>query len=177
MSDQPTNLKTYRAVAMARITLGAIFFWAFLDKLLGLGFATCRAENGVVARGCSSAWANGGSPTAGFLEFATKGPFADIFQSLAGNLAVDWLFMLGLLLIGLALIFGIGIKIAAVTGSVLMLMIWLSGLPPTNNPLLDEHIVYVFTLMIIYFTNSNQQFGFGRWWAQQKITKKYPILH
>jgi thiosulfate dehydrogenase (quinone) large subunit len=49
------------AWASVRVVLGAIFFWAFLDKLLGLGYATKA----------SSAWINGGSPTRGFLTFGT----------------------------------------------------------------------------------------------------------
>ena len=66
-----------------RIGMGWIFLWAFFDKLFGLGFAT-KAEG---------AWVNGGSPTFGFLNFASKGPLAEIYQSMAGNAVVDWLFM------------------------------------------------------------------------------------
>jgi hypothetical protein len=70
-------------VALLRISLGFIFLWAFADKTFGLGFATTSAN----------AWINGGSPTYGFLTFATKGPFADFFKSLAGNNFVDIVFM------------------------------------------------------------------------------------
>ena len=108
-----TNDKSPYFWAMARILLGFTLLWAFFDKLLGLGFATCRdAETNTVTMLCEKAWINGGSPTTGFLEFATKGPFADFYQGLAGNTFVDVLFMAGLLLIGFALIAGIGMRIA-----------------------------------------------------------------
>ncbi len=72
-------------LSLLRIGLGWIFLWGFIDKLFGLGFAT-KAED---------AWLLGGSPTFGFLNFGTKGPFMELYKSLAGNAVVDWLFMLG----------------------------------------------------------------------------------
>jgi thiosulfate dehydrogenase (quinone) large subunit len=62
-------------MAVTRIALAWVFLWAFLDKTFGLGFATARAD----------AWINGGSPTFGFLNFATEGKlFHDVFAGLAG---------------------------------------------------------------------------------------------
>lgn len=166
-----------RIWAALRISIGAIFLWAFFDKLIGLGFATCRsAETGVVETMCSKAWLEGGSPTTGFLKFGTDGPFADFYQGLAGNTAIDWLFMIGLLGIGVALILGIGVRIAAVTGSLLLLMMWTAVLPPANNPFLDDHLVYILVLAGIYRTNANQAWGLRNWWAKQNIVKKFPIL-
>ncbi len=131
------NYKHLVYVAL-RISMGFIFLWAFLDKTFGLGFAT-TVEN---------AWIHGGSPTRGFLSFATKGPFAEIFQSLAGMPVVDWLFMLGLLGVGVALIFNKYIKWAALVGSVMLLLIYLAVLPPENNPLIDDHIIYILVLAV-----------------------------
>ena len=76
---------------LTRISIGFVFLWAFLDKAFALGFATGRAEDGTIdffAQG--SAWLNGGSPTAGVLAYATKGPLAGFFQSLAGQTWIDW---------------------------------------------------------------------------------------
>lgn len=172
-----SNQWLYRVIALARIALGFVFVWAFLDKLIGLGYTTCLdAKTDVVTRFCKTAWLQGGSPTAGFLKNATKGPFADMFQGLASVAVVDWLFMLGLALIGLSLILGIGVRIATITGSILMFMMWLSVIPPANNPLIDEHIIYILLLMIINFSNPQQTWGGGRWWSKQKLVKKLPIL-
>lgn len=122
-----------------RIIMALIFLWAFVDKVFGLGFAT-KPE---------SAWIHGGSPTTGFLTFGTHGPFAELFKSLAGNSVVDWLFMLGLLGIGLTLLLNRYVVAGAIAGGAMMLLMWLATFPPVNNPLIDEHIVYLFVLAIL----------------------------
>ncbi|MDP2629657.1 MAG: hypothetical protein Q8P45_03085 [Candidatus Harrisonbacteria bacterium] len=132
-----------------RIALGWIFLWAFLDKLIGLGFSSCRTAEGAIESFCQSAWLSGGSPTAGFLSFATKGPFAGFFQSLAGSAALDWIFMLGLLFIGLSLILNIKTKLGAYAGVLLLLLMYSAALPPEHNPVIDEHIIYALVLLYI----------------------------
>jgi thiosulfate dehydrogenase (quinone) large subunit len=76
-----------------RISTGAVFLWALLDKTFGLGYAT--PETG--------AWINGGSPTKVYLSNVDKGPFQSFFHNIAGTWWADWLFMLGLAGIGVAL--------------------------------------------------------------------------
>ena len=63
---------------LLRISLGWVFLWPFLDKVFGLGFTTAK----------ESAWLAGGSPTSGFLLYATTGPFASIFQAMAKSVFV-----------------------------------------------------------------------------------------
>lgn len=177
ISRKSNEDKTVYFWAAARIMLGLTFFWAFLDKLMGLGFSTCRdAKTDAVMIMCEKAWINGGSPTDGFLKFATKGPLADVYQGLAGNPLIDILFMAGLCLIGLALILGIGIRIATISGVTLMLMMWSSMLLPENNPLIDEHIIYSIIMLGILSANRKQVWGFRKQWVSQSIVKKYPIL-
>ncbi len=122
-----------------RLMMGLIFLWAFVDKLLGLGFAT-KPEN---------SWLNGGSPTSGFLLNATHGPLEALFKGLAGIVAVDWLFMLGLLFVGLTITFNRYIKWGALAGSAMLLLMYLAVLPPANNPLLDDHLVYILVLILL----------------------------
>lgn len=178
MAKQPATSHTgVRIWALIRIALGATFLWAFFDKLIGLGFATCRdATTNTVTTMCSKAWLESGSPTLGFLKFGTKGPFAEFYQSLAGNPIIDWLFMLGLLLIGTALLFGICIRLATVAGSLLLFMMWTAALPPDNHPFLDDHIIYILALVGIYQTNSRQAWGLRDRWVRLSIVKKLPIL-
>lgn len=169
--------KAMLALGLARISLGFIFIWGFFDKLLGLGFSTCRdAVTDQVTVTCNQAWINGASPTSGFLQFATDGPIQGVYQAMVGNPFIDWLFMLGLLLIGTALILGIGVRVATAAGSLFMFMIWTSMLLPENNPLIDEHIIYILLLAVIYFANDEQRLGLGSWWSRQDLVKKYPIL-
>lgn len=122
-----------------RFVMSFIFLWAFVDKVFGLGFATTAEK----------AWVNGGSPTAGFLEFGTHGPFASMFQSLVGMPAVDWLFMLGLLFVGLTLLLNRYVVWGATAGVVMMMLMWLAAFPPANNPIVDEHIVYALVLTVL----------------------------
>jgi|SRR3989338_7985685 len=124
---------------LLRLSMGFIFLWAFIDKTFGLGFATTADK----------AWISGGSPTFGFLSFGVKGPFANLFHSLAGVGIVDWLFMLGLLFIGLALIFNKFVKWAAFAGVIMMLLMYLALLLPANNPIIDDHIIYALVLMLM----------------------------
>lgn len=179
---QQTSTKSSRfgldyMLGLVRIALGSIFLWAFADKLWGLGFTTCaNPETGATDYMCGSAWLQGGSPTEGFLSFATDGPFAEFYQGLAGNPFVDWLFMLGLLGIGLALIFGVAMRIATISGALMMLMMWTAVLPPEHHPAVDDHIIYALVLAALYVANDNQKLGLGKWWQQTSFVQKYPIL-
>src|SRR5438034_79206 len=92
--------------AVARISLGWVFVWAFIDKMWGLGHETTSKQ----------AWVNGGSPTKGFLKMAAAGPFKSFYNSFAGATWANWLFMIALAGIGIALIAGIGMRIAAASG-------------------------------------------------------------
>lgn len=154
------------AMAVTRILLGFVFLWAFLDKTFGLGFATESAK----------AWVNGGSPTTGFLKFGVNpdSPFADFFGNFANKGWFDFLFMAGLLVIGLALIFGVALKLAAVFGTIMLVMMWMALIPLENNPVIDDHIVYATVLWVfVYFKPA---LSMSKWWESQSFVKKYSFL-
>jgi thiosulfate dehydrogenase [quinone] large subunit len=165
-----------RIWAGMRIGLGWIFLWAFLDKTFALGFATGRLEDGTIDYLGDAAWLNGASPTYGFLTFATKGPFAEFFQGLAGQTWVDWLFMLGLLGLGLLLIAGVGMRIAALGGSVLLILMWLAALWPVHNPFLDDHLIYAVVLIGLALVDAGDTWGLGKRWGRTSLVHRYPIL-
>lgn len=165
------------AWALLRIVLGYVFLWAFLDKLFGLGFATCKDKlSGVVDLGCSQSWLQGGSPTEGFLTRATSGPLADFYHKLAGQAWVDWLFMIGLLVIGLGLLLGIWVRLAAFAGIIMVLLMWSALLWPANTPGVDEHIIYAIALFGIALVDENQVLGLRSWWLKTRVTKVLPFL-
>lgn len=152
---------------ITRIALGWVFLWAFLDKFFGLGFATSAQK----------AWLAGGSPTEGFLLHGTKGPFASFYQSLAGVAFVDWLFMMGLLLIGLSLLLGIFMTVAGYSGALMMILMFTAGfILPQNNPLIDDHIIYGLVLVGLAWSGSGRWLGLGDWWASTSFVRKYPFL-
>jgi thiosulfate dehydrogenase [quinone] large subunit len=152
--------------AVTRLSLGWVFLWAFLDKTFGLGYAT-PAEN---------AWIDGGSPTAGFLGNAVTGPFEDIYHDLAGQAWADWLFMIGLLGIGVALIAGVAMRIAAASGALLLFLMWTAVLPPENNPFMDDHIIYALVLVLLTAIGAGKVIGLGDHWEKLPIVKRFPIL-
>lgn len=151
---------------LLRISISFIFLWAFFDKLFGLGFATALDKS----------WLSGISPTAGFLKFGTQGLFASFFHSLSGNILIDILFMSGLFLVGLCLLLGIGIRIACYSGALMMFLIYLSLFPPANNPLIDEHIVYIIILILLAQRSKTHDFGLSSKWRKINIVRKFPIL-
>ncbi len=141
------------ALAVLRIVLGLVFFWAFIDKLFGMGYATPTEKS----------WLHGGSPTAGYLGHL-EGTAAGFFAPMAGSVIVDLLFMVGLLALGVGLLLGIGLRALAVAGATLMLLMWLSALPLTTNPVIDEHIVYAAALVVLAATHAGNVWGFGKQW-------------
>lgn len=150
-------------IGLLRLSMGFIFLWAFFDKLIGLGFATS----------VDKAWLNSQSPTLGFLKFGTHGPFKPIFESLAGSPVVDYIFMFGLLSIGTALMLGVARKITTLSGTLMLFLMWLATFPPANNPLLDEHIIYIFVLQLLLQLHSGEIFGFAKWWEKTELVRKY----
>jgi thiosulfate dehydrogenase [quinone] large subunit len=151
--------------AAARISIGWIFLWAFLDKLFGLGHATASARS----------WLNGGSPTNGFLAHAT-GPFAGIYHSMAGDALWDWLFMAALIGIGAALILGIGMRVATISGVVLLVLMWSAALPSANNIFMDEHLIYAITLVGLFLVGAGRTVGLGEAWSRTTLVRRLPWL-
>ncbi|MEO7234748.1 MAG: hypothetical protein ABIW80_05180 [Lapillicoccus sp.] len=166
-----------RVLAVLRLSLGWVFLWAFLDKAFALGFDTGKnPTTGVVDRFGSAAWINGGSPTSGFLGKATKGPLADFYHSFAGSAWADWLFMIGLAGIGLALVLGIGMRLATVGGVAMLVLMWSAVLPPANNPFMDDHLIYAVTLVALLLTGAGHTWGLGRSYERRAIVQRYPVL-
>ena len=172
----------FRFLSLTRIAIGFIFLWAFLDKLIGLGFSTCRdKETNVVDVLCEKAWLSGGAITKGYLGSST-GPLDDLFISLGDQRWTDWFFMLGLLGVGLALILGIGTKIGAWAGTALLIMMYVSHAWPgtggnATNPFLDDHIIYSLAAIgIVYVELQRQSIGLGNWWRSLGVVQKNPWL-
>ena len=162
-----------RALAVLRISTGFVFLWAFLDKLFGLGYSTPGER----------AWINGGSPTKGFLSNVEVGPFQDFFHSIAGSTWANWLFMLGLLGIGVALVLGIGLRLAAIATVVMMAAMWLAEFPlsqttaagepsGSTNPIVDYHWIYAVAAVVAALTYAGHTWGLGKWWAGLPIVQR-----
>jgi thiosulfate dehydrogenase [quinone] large subunit len=164
---------TAKFLAVFRVAVGFVFLWAFLDKTFGLGYATPSAK----------AWINGGSPTKGFLSGVAAGPLESTFHSWAGAPWADWLFMAGLLGIGLALTLGVALRIAAASGTVMMLFMWAAewplakhtsaGAPSlSTNPIIDYHIIYALAVIAVALLYAGNTWGFGKLWAKLPFVQR-----
>lgn len=161
-----TTTTGWRWLAVLRLSTGFIFLWAFFDKAFGLGFST------PVER----AWINGGAPSQGFLNSdAVVGPLKPFFAAIASPLS-DVLFMGGMLAIGVAVMLGIGLRVSAVVGSVLMIAMYLAEWPfganaASNNPLVDYHIIYALALIVVAVLLAGDTWGIGRSWRSLAIVQ------
>lgn len=143
------------AWTVLRVLLGWSFLWAFLDKMFGLGFSTCRSpDSSAIDFVCDAAMAKGGSPTFGFLTFATEASHTGfLFDWMAPSAPdainyADVLFMGALLGLGVALMAGVFTRIAGIGGAVLMLFMFLAAsVFPENNPVNDSHIIEMVALL------------------------------
>jgi thiosulfate dehydrogenase [quinone] large subunit len=97
--------------------------------------------------------------------------FGEFFQALAGNALVDWIFMLGLLGVGVGLLFGVAMRLAILSGSAMLFLMWLASLPLENNPLIDDHIVYIAVLAVLWFALPLQRLSASYKWRNLSFVK------
>lgn len=150
-------------IAIMRIVIGWVFFWAFIDKLFGLGYSTPSERS----------WLNGGKPAQGFLMGTTGEDATSPFVGL-GKFFLSWgafadiLFMAALLLIGVAFLLGAGLKIAAWGGTLLMLFMYLVLFPGpgATNPVTDSHWIEALALLVPAYTLGGDTWGVGKIWAK-----------
>ena len=160
-----------RWLAVLRLAMGFIFLWAFLDKTFGLGFST-PAER---------AWIRGGAPAQGFLKSdAVVGPLQPFFNGLALPVS-DVLFMLGMLAIGSAVMLGVGLRVSAVFGTIIMFAMYLAEWPfaasaGSTNPIVDYHIIYALALIVIAAVSAGDTWGCGRAWKRLGLVQRMPWL-
>jgi len=167
-----------RALATLRIAFGITFLWAFLDKMFALGFHTGYDQAGVLDRFGPAAWINGGSPTEGFLTFGVpaNNPFQGFFNGMAGSVFIEWVFMLGLLGIGVTLLLGVGMRIGTAAGALMYAFMYAAVLPLENNPVIDAHLVGVIVMAVLALGAAGTTWGLGHWWSRTDAVQKYPVL-
>lgn len=173
MSEEQGKLDKY-LFTLLRLSIGWTFLFAFLDKAFGWFVFEYNGET--YGTTSDAAWINGGDPTWGFLQFGTQGKvFEDFFKDLIGNEYVIWLYMIGLLGIGVSLTLGIFRKIATVSGVLMMIILWVASLPLVHNPFMDDHLVYALILIIIGFTE-HHGIIFIPGWKDSGLVGALPIL-
>lgn len=127
------------SLLLLRLVIGGRFLLAGLGKMLVPGWSS-----------------------ADFLKDST-GVFAPFFSNFSGNQTIDVLVIWGEFLGGLALIFGLGTRLASIGLALLMLMIYLANFPSgeliSEEGLIDEHIVMIAALIAIVGLRAGAYFG------------------
>ena len=128
---------------LLRLTMGFIFLWSGLDKLI-TDFTS-----------------------AGFLVNATQGPLGGWFQDLGRNQTaldvIDPLVIWGQILIGTTLMLGLFTRAGLFWAAVMMMMFYLAVFPPANNPFMDEHLVYIVIFGLLGALGAGRILGVDAW--------------
>ncbi len=167
-----------RALATLRIAFGITFLWAFLDKAFALGFHTGYDQEGNLDRFGDAAWINGGSPTEGFLAFGVpeNNPFKGFFNGMADMVVIEWLFMFGLLGIGVSLLLGVAMRIGTAAGALMYAFMYAAVLPLENNPVVDDHLVGIIVMAVLALGAAGTTWGLGHWWNRVDVVEQHPVL-
>ena len=135
-----------------------MFFWAGIKKVL------------------DPAWS-----AAGYLKGAKT--FTEFYQWLTTpgllpftNFMNEW----GLILLGLSLILGLFVRLSSTLGVLLMLLYYFPILQfPYPNPhsfLVDEHIIYAFSLLMLASLHAGRIWGLENWCSRLPLCSRVPGL-
>lgn len=153
------------ALAVFRILSGWIMLWPFFDKLFGLGFQTSPGGG----------YIDGVSPSS-YVVYVADGVFKEFYTSLAGNWVIDVVMMAALLVLGVTLISGITSKLTTFGMCAFLLVMYSLCIPPTDNPIIDYHILLLVGILATYFLGGYEKLSLHPWWSGTWIVKRFPIL-
>jgi uncharacterized membrane protein YphA (DoxX/SURF4 family) len=112
--------------------------------------------------------------------------FAPFFHWIAETpavlVAVDWINLIGLIFVGLALIFGLFERLGAVVGMSLLFLYWLSNPPFVSNDfnviteghylVINKNIVELFALLVLLLFPTGKQLGIPVFFKKNRIAEK-----
>lgn len=94
----------------------------------------------------------------GYLE-SVEGPFAGFFHKLAQYRIIDYLNKWGLFLTGLALVFGVFVRLASYAGIAMMIFYWLTKFPHKEG-VIDERVISIAVFFLLIIVNAGIFWGF-----------------
>jgi thiosulfate dehydrogenase (quinone) large subunit len=163
-----------RALAGLRITMGLLFLYAGIEKLIGIGL------------GAGTNWT-----AAGFLKFGTAGtwpgaadgavvnPFQGFWINLASNpdmmhfinFIVPW----GELGIGIALVLGLFTRFATVMGVLMMALFYVASWDFSLG-VVNSDLVYLIVLAYLGIAGAGEVYGLDREVEETEVVKHTPQL-
>lgn len=162
MNEKMTGLYV---LAAFRVLAGWIMLWPFFDKMFGLGFQTPHGGG----------WIDGVSPSS-YVVYVADGVFKDFYTSLAGNFVIDVVLIAALLVLGVTLTLGVASKLTTFGMCAFLLVMYSLHIPPSDNPVVDYHILLVFGVLATYFLGGYDKLSLHPRWREARIVKKFPIL-
>ena len=142
-------------IFLLRISMGAFMFYAGITKIL------------------NPAWTS-----AGYLKAAITFPEIYAWLLMPSNIIwVDLINKWGLTLLGISLILGVGVRLSAPLGALLMLLYYF---PILNFPLVgersyivDDHIIYAAVLLLLASAHAGRIWGLERWFVNFPVIGRF----
>ena len=103
-----------------------------------------------------------------------RGPIGQIFLNFWGNYFVIQLLIWSAVLIGLALVFGVAVRLASYGGMLIMLMMYLAVIPP-SSVIVNQQLMYILVLGFLAVGEAGKVAGFDKFLAPP-LEDKYPML-
>ena len=143
---------------LLRISIGWMFFYAGITKVINPEWS-------------AQGYLKVAKTFVGFYQWLTNPGILQIV-----NFVNEW----GLTLLGISLILGIGVRLSSILGAILVLLYYFPILDfPYPNPhsfLVDEHIIYAFTLLLLAGLRAGRVWGLENWCSNLPICSKFPRL-
>lgn len=77
---------------------------------------------------------------------------------------------------GAALMLGIGMRVAAASGALLLTFMSMASLPLDNDPFMNDHLIYAVVLIGLAAVHAGDTLGLGRTWARTDLVRRFPVL-
>ena len=91
---------------------------------------------------------------------------------------LDAVYMVSMLLIGVALITGVMTRIAAFGGIAWLVAFYTAtAIWPEHNPFLDDHVLEVLILVGLVLANAGRYYGLGKIWQRLEFVKDRRYLY
>lgn len=145
------------SLVLLRISLGVVFFYAGITKVLEPEWS-------------AAGYLGGAKAFTGFYDWLASPGVLPLV-----NFLNEW----GLTLLGASLLLGVGVRLASHLGAALMVLYWLPlGLPYPNEHafIVDEHIVYAAGLLVMAAYRAGRIFGLANWCAKLPLCARSPKL-
>ena len=145
-------------IFLLRVSLGVMFFYAGITKVINPDWS-------------AAGYLKGAKTFSEFYNFLLQPDMLPII-----NFINEW----GLTLLGASLLLGVFVRLSSKLGALLMLLYYIPILKfpyvGTNSFLVDQHIIYIFSLFLIGELRAGRYWGLEKWCGNLPICSKYPKL-